>query len=73
MLIKSSAVTMLRILRVDVLVAEVGASQVVLGTDHPTTWEQHPVDHVMNTPSLRDTDRIAILGGNARRLLGLSS
>ena len=53
------------------LVAEVGTSQVVLGTDHPIPWEQHPVDHVMATPSLSDADRVAILGGNARRLLGL--
>ena len=53
------------------LVAQVGASQVVLGTDHPIPWEEHPVDHVLNTPSLDDGQRAAILGDNARRLLGL--
>ena len=53
------------------LVAEVGIGQVVMGTDHPIPWEQHPVDHVMNTPSLSDADRVAILGGNARRMLGI--
>jgi aminocarboxymuconate-semialdehyde decarboxylase len=55
------------------LVAQVGASQVVVGTDHPIPWEEHPVDHVLNTPSLSDADRVAILGGNAARVLGLSS
>ena len=53
------------------LVAQVGASQVVMGTDHPIPWEQRPVDHVLNTPSLSNTDRAAILGDNARRLLNL--
>lgn len=53
------------------LVAEVGATQVVLGTDHPISWETHPVDHVMHTPALSDADREAILGGNAAWMLGL--
>jgi aminocarboxymuconate-semialdehyde decarboxylase len=53
------------------LVAEVGASQVMLGTDFPIPWDLHPVDHVMNTPSLSDADRIAILGGNAARMFGM--
>ena len=51
------------------LVAQVGASQVVLGTDHPIPWEEHPVDHVMATTTLSMTQRGAILGGNAARLL----
>jgi aminocarboxymuconate-semialdehyde decarboxylase len=54
------------------LVATVGASQVVLGTDHPIPWEVHPVDHVMNTTSLSDADKIAILGGNAEKLFKVS-
>jgi aminocarboxymuconate-semialdehyde decarboxylase len=53
------------------LVAQVGASQVVLGTDHPIPWEQHPVDHVFATTSLSDKQKMAILGGNAARLFGL--
>ena len=53
------------------LVAEVGASQVVIGTDHPIPWNQHPVDHVMATKSLSDKQKAAILGGNAAKLLGI--
>jgi predicted TIM-barrel fold metal-dependent hydrolase len=52
------------------LVAQVGASQIVLGTDHPIPWETAPVDHVMGTP-IPDKDKIAILGGNAAKLFGL--
>jgi predicted TIM-barrel fold metal-dependent hydrolase len=55
------------------LVAQVGASQVMLGTDHPIPWEEHPVDHVMNTKSLTDAQKVAILGGNAARLFGFTA
>jgi predicted TIM-barrel fold metal-dependent hydrolase len=53
------------------LVAQVGASQIVLGTDHPIPWEQHPVDHVFATTTLTDKQKAAILGGNAARLFGM--
>ncbi len=53
------------------LVAQVGASQIVLGTDHPIPWEERPVDHVFATATLSDEEKTAILGGNAVRLLGL--
>jgi aminocarboxymuconate-semialdehyde decarboxylase len=53
------------------LVAQVGASQLMLGTDHPIPWEQHPVDHVFATTTLSDDEKVAILGGNAARLFGL--
>ena len=55
------------------LVAQVGASQIVLGSDHPIPWEQHPVDHVFATTTLSDDEKVAILGGNAARLLGLKA
>ena len=55
------------------LVAQVGASQIVLGSDHPIPWEQHPVDHVFATTTLSDDEKTAILGGNAARLLGLKA
>ena len=55
------------------LVAECGASQVVIGTDYAVPWVEDPVDHVLNTPTLSDADRIAILGGTAAKLLRLAS
>jgi aminocarboxymuconate-semialdehyde decarboxylase len=55
------------------LVAQVGASQIVLGTDHPIPWEQHPVDHIFATTTLSDGQKAAILGGNAARLLGMKA
>ncbi|HEY4370514.1 MAG TPA: amidohydrolase family protein [Burkholderiales bacterium] len=51
------------------LVAEVGASQIMVGTDCPIPWEQHPVEHIMGTESLTNAQRAAILGGNAAKLL----
>ena len=54
------------------LVAETGPGQVVIGTDYPFPWNRTPVDHIMSTPGLSDDDRVAILGGTARRLLGIS-
>jgi predicted TIM-barrel fold metal-dependent hydrolase len=55
------------------LVAQVGANQVVIGTDHPIPWNETPVQHVLNTPSLTDAQRAAILGGNAAKLLGIKA
>ena len=53
------------------LVAQVGASQVVLGTDHPIPWQEKSVDHVLSTNTLSNADKIAILGGTAAKLLGI--
>ena len=53
------------------LVAQVGAAQIVMGTDHPIPWEEHPVEHIMSTKSLSDAERIAILGRNAAKLLAV--
>jgi len=51
------------------LVAECGASQIMLGTDYPFPWSTTTVDQVFQTPGLSDADRRAILGENAARLL----
>jgi predicted TIM-barrel fold metal-dependent hydrolase len=53
------------------LAAEVGTSQLVIGTDHPIPWQSQSVDHILNTPGLTDDERIAILGGTAAKLLGI--
>jgi predicted TIM-barrel fold metal-dependent hydrolase len=53
------------------LVAQVGASQIMLGSDYPYIWELHPVDHIFATHTLSNKEKQAILGGNAAKLLGL--
>ena len=53
------------------LVAEVGVSQIVYGTDYPFDWPVG-IDFVLEAPFLSDADRVAILGGNASRLLRIT-
>ena len=55
------------------LVAECGAGQIVMGTDYPFPWTKTAVDHILNTPGLSDAERVAMLGGTASRLLGITS
>ncbi|MBT5895041.1 MAG: amidohydrolase, partial [Rhodospirillaceae bacterium] len=54
------------------LIAEVGASQLMVGTDYPYPWTDTAIDLILETPDLSDTDKIAILGGTAADLLGLT-
>jgi predicted TIM-barrel fold metal-dependent hydrolase len=53
------------------VVAQVGATQLMLGTDHPIPWEQHPVDRIFEATSLSNKEKVAILGGNAARVFGM--
>ena len=53
------------------LVAQVGSSQVVLGSDYPYIWELHPVDHIFACDHLSDEEKIGILGATAAKLLGI--
>lgn len=53
------------------LVAQWGATQIMLGTDYPFPWTSTAVDHILGAPGLSDADRVAILGGNAAKLLGI--
>lgn len=53
------------------LVAEYGADHIVMGTDYPFPWTTTAVDHILNVPQLTDAEKIAVLGGNLSRLLGV--
>src|SRR6266705_990198 len=54
------------------LAAEVGVSQLMLGTDHPYPWQTASVDHILQAEGFTDDDRIAMLGTTAGRLLGVA-
>jgi aminocarboxymuconate-semialdehyde decarboxylase len=55
------------------LAAEVGVSQLVLGTDHPIPWQSESVDHILNAEGFSDEERIAMLGATAANLLGIQT
>ena len=50
------------------LVAEMGAGQVVYGTDMPFPWPE-TMGLIIDSPTLSDAEKAAILGGNLIRLL----
>ena len=54
------------------LVAEVGPTQIVYGTDNPLNWPV-TIDLVLNAKFLDNAQKEAILGGNALRLLKITS
>jgi aminocarboxymuconate-semialdehyde decarboxylase len=54
------------------LIAVVGASQVVVGTDYAALWNRTPVDRILAIPGLSDADRIAIFNGTLSRVLKIS-
>jgi aminocarboxymuconate-semialdehyde decarboxylase len=53
------------------LVAEMGARQVVYGSDMPFNWPD-TIDVVVNASYLSDADKLAILGGNLSTLLKIA-
>jgi aminocarboxymuconate-semialdehyde decarboxylase len=55
------------------LIAEVGAGQVLVGTDFPYPWTKTAAELVLATPGLSDDERLAILGGTAAKLLGIKT
>ena len=54
------------------LVAEVGVGQMVYGTDYPYEWPVG-IDFVLNAPFLSNADKEAMLGGNAMKMLRITS
>jgi aminocarboxymuconate-semialdehyde decarboxylase len=55
------------------LVAQVGAGQVVLGSDYPYPWQLHPVDHIFASTSLSDDQKADIIGRTASKLLNFET
>jgi aminocarboxymuconate-semialdehyde decarboxylase len=53
------------------LAAEVGVSQLVVGTDHPIPWQDKAIDHILKAPGFTDAERRKMLGETAARLLGI--
>jgi len=53
------------------LIAVVGASQVVVGTDYPTLWNRTPVDRILALPGLSGAASSSILSATAAKLLKL--
>jgi predicted TIM-barrel fold metal-dependent hydrolase len=54
------------------LAAQVGAGQIVLGSDYPYPWQLHPVDHILVSTSLSDDEKADILGRTAAKLFNFS-
>jgi len=58
--------------QLEYLVRQFGADRILMGTDYPFDMaDSDPVGHVGSVASFDDATRDAIVGGNARRLLGL--
>ncbi|WMT72779.1 amidohydrolase family protein [Bradyrhizobium sp. Ash2021] len=55
------------------LVTQVGASQIVLGSDYPYPWQLQPVDHIFASKSLSDDNKADILGRTAAKLLNFTA
>jgi predicted TIM-barrel fold metal-dependent hydrolase len=55
------------------LATQVGAAQIVIGSDYPYPWQLHPVDHIFASSSLSEDEKADILGRTAAKLFNLTS
>jgi aminocarboxymuconate-semialdehyde decarboxylase len=55
------------------LAAQVGAGQIILGSDYPYPWQLGPVDHIFACTSLDDDEKAGILGQTAAKLFNLQA
>jgi len=55
------------------LAAQVGAGQIVLGSDYPYPWQLGPVDHVFASTSLSDDQKADIIGRTAAKLFSIET
>jgi aminocarboxymuconate-semialdehyde decarboxylase len=55
------------------LAAQVGAGQIVLGSDYPYPFQPHPVDHIFASESLSDDHKADILGRTAAKLFNFTA
>ncbi|HZA00841.1 MAG TPA: amidohydrolase family protein [Hyphomicrobiaceae bacterium] len=58
--------------QLEALIRVFGAEQIVMGTDYPYDMAEYdPIGHVASVGTLDRATQAAIIGGNARRLLGI--
>jgi predicted TIM-barrel fold metal-dependent hydrolase len=55
------------------LAAQVGVSQLVLGSDYPFPWQMQPVAHIFACTSLSDDEKADILGRTAAKLFNVQA
>jgi predicted TIM-barrel fold metal-dependent hydrolase len=55
------------------LAAQVGAGQIILGSDYPFPWQLEPVAHVFACTSLSDDEKADILGRTAAKLFNIEA
>ncbi|HZR90228.1 MAG TPA: amidohydrolase family protein [Bradyrhizobium sp.] len=55
------------------LAAQVGAGQIVLGSDYPYPWQMQPVDHIFVCTTLSDDEKADILGRTAAKLFNFNA